>query len=769
MVDPSATIHAMKNNLGFTAGVVLTLTWLFVPGPFPNAAIAAVRIRSVPIGEPAPRSSVPAATAQGQFLAPQAISCVDISADARFITVGTMSFADEANVWQFSPDGMLLANRRFPPWAPMQVSTLSGDRAMAVGLAYSRVTSPDPTVWLGPRDELLAVSRSEELAQADSSDGQFARLRPGDGNWRTGWFASSLGELFVRGPSWIFKPPNRFLDAEGRQRQLRYENRDLLPTSRALRMAASADGNRLAFGWLAFTQSLPGRSTHNDVLSVWQVNPNQRLWSARPTVGVPPTLPNPAADFPETAKSFRLAADALVPGYAAAALALNRDGSRAAVIEYAVWGWVRNGAAIGRWDPPIHVLNFLPKQHGRLRVFDSAGLELFSETLPEEGMFEIAFGSKANELWCWPAAWFARGMAGAVWLPVNAPARTVYHFSLNSGAAQALVFPDAVADCAVSSGDGSALVSCWDGRIYLLRGANERREVLDAGGPARLAWSGEGAFAVVGTEAGHLLRVEQDGKLGWSNSIPVGETKPLPQPPAAELAGLPIFQGGRIPGGEHAYVGDIWVIKTGSNAVMIDAGGTSGFSATQARLRSLGIDQVTHVLLTHSHGDHCGGAYLWRVMGAKLVAPKPAAVTLTWLMPMLTDYGIYPPRPLDVPLPLETSGNEADFELSGIKFHALFVPGHSFDHTIYTTELSGKRVAFTADLGFENQDILNRCWGEADKARTVLRVIRDRLLPWRPDVVFTGHGVRPDGTGFLTELIRQTDASLAQLGAAPKK
>jgi glyoxylase-like metal-dependent hydrolase (beta-lactamase superfamily II) len=100
-------------------------------------------------------------------------------------------------------------------------------------------------------------------------------------------------------------------------------------------------------------------------------------------------------------------------------------------------------------------------------------------------------------------------------------------------------------------------------------------------------------------------------------------------------------------------------------------------------LQALGIERVTHVLHTHSHGDHCGGAYLWRTAGAQIVGPKSAALSLTWLMPMLTDYGIYPPRPLDFTLPLVQAGDEADFEVSGLKFRALFVPGHSFDLTIY--------------------------------------------------------------------------------------
>jgi glyoxylase-like metal-dependent hydrolase (beta-lactamase superfamily II) len=165
-------------------------------------------------------------------------------------------------------------------------------------------------------------------------------------------------------------------------------------------------------------------------------------------------------------------------------------------------------------------------------------------------------------------------------------------------------------------------------------------------------------------------------------------------------------------------------------------------------------------LHTHSHGDHAGGAYLWRAGGAKIVAPKSAEFTLTWLMPMLTDYGIYPPRPLDVPLPLTNAGDETDFEVSGLKFTALFVPGHSFDATVYKIELGGKRIAFTGDLGFEGQDMLNRCWGDAEKARTLVPIIRDKLLAWRPDIVFTGHGVRPEGTEFIARLLKDTEESL---------
>src|SRR5436190_8134011 len=121
------------------------------PPGFPQDVV----VRHVEIAPRARESRVPATTAQGRFLAPQAVSAVDVSADGKIITVGTMAFSHDANVWQFAPNGTVIAKRYFPPWAPMQVATLAGGRAMAVGLAYSRVTSPDPAVWLGAPEELF--------------------------------------------------------------------------------------------------------------------------------------------------------------------------------------------------------------------------------------------------------------------------------------------------------------------------------------------------------------------------------------------------------------------------------------------------------------------------------------------------------------------------------------------------------------------------------------------------------------------------------------
>jgi len=72
-------------------------------------------------------------------------------------------------------------------------------------------------------------------------------------------------------------------------------------------------------------------------------------------------------------------------------------------------------------------------------------------------------------------------------------------------------------------------------------------------------------------------------------------------------------------------------------------------------------------------------------------------------------------------------------------------------------------VAFTGDLGFKGQDILHRCWGDADKAAAVTEVVRTKVLEFRPDVVFTGHGAHQEGMAFLETLVASSQESVKKV------
>ena len=124
-------------------------------------------------------------------------------------------------------------------------------------------------------------------------------------------------------------------------------------------------------------------------------------------------------------------------------------------------------------------------------------------------------------------------------------------------------------------------------------------------------------------------------------------------------------------------------------------------------------------------------------MGLKIVAPASASIALSWLMPMLTDYGVWVPRPVDVPLPLRRPGDETEFTVAGLNIRAVFVPGHSFDSVIYDG-VGRKRVVFTGDIGFQAPSRHLHRAGRRDHAS----VVANREDQGHPsaDVVFTGTG-----------------------------
>jgi len=693
-------------------------------------------------------SRVPDPLAQGLFPAPQAVSSVDVSDDGRFITVTTLAFRQDPNVWVLSSDGKILFGRNVAPWAPFEGAALDGGKAFGVGVAYSRVTSPLPTIVL------FGGEKDEETVLEDSM-GEWGWLRYGGGDWRTGWTASLLGDLVVRaGDSAITVRGHN-----GSVRLLATGEREKYPmkNGRPFRMAASGDGRALACGYI-LPDPGSGLQVPPALVTVSEASSAKELWKQTPAGPAPrvPELPQPGLDFPALAERFKMGPDAVVPFRVAASVAPSADGSRVAVAEYGGRLWVRRTPAIGAWNPPYKGVPFVPRQRGWLRLATATGSAAVE--FPREGLFEVVTNARGDRVWAVPMSWFARGMAGAAWLPADADAREIFEYDEARGSWRtAWTFPGAVADFDLHPDGIRAIASCWDGRLHFTG-----RETVEVGGPARVRWSKDGSFAVAGTAAGEVVCLEATGRVRWRVRLPSTDPPAVEAPLKPVFEGLPIYSVGRT-GKEHAYVGDTWLIKTGEGGLLVDAGGSSSIPHTLARIRAAGVEgaKVGHLLHTHSHGDHAGAAYLWRSRGLKVVAPESAAFALSWLMPMLTDYGVWVPRPVDFPLPLKRPGDETEITLAGLRIRAVFVPGHSLDSVIYLTEIGGKRVAFTGDVGFQApSDILHRCWTDVEKAATVVEVVKSKVLPFRPDVVFTGHGGRAEGTAFLEDLVKRSEESI---------
>ncbi len=179
------------------------------------------------------------------------------------------------------------------------------------------------------------------------------------------------------------------------------------------------------------------------------------------------------------------------------------------------------------------------------------------------------------------------------------------------------------------------------------------------------------------------------------------------------------------PIGTNCYV--VRAERGAAEAVVIDPGA----DATSLRLEiaRMGV-AVAGILITHTHYDHIGAvADLAEATGAPVSISASEAAVLT----SPDDY--YPSqriRPWTAEV--ELSGDET-FELAGISFETVQVPGHSPGHLAFYADLclfSGD-VLFAGSVG--RTDLPMASWETLVES---IRALVDRFPP--ETVVYSGHG-----------------------------
>lgn len=176
--------------------------------------------------------------------------------------------------------------------------------------------------------------------------------------------------------------------------------------------------------------------------------------------------------------------------------------------------------------------------------------------------------------------------------------------------------------------------------------------------------------------------------------------RPSPTP-TLELRPLTIAPGIHMLGGLAPSVA--YAVETRRGIVLIDSGLEADAGPLKAQMAELGLDwrNIHAILLTHAHGDHCGGAaHLRSQTGARVHAgagdaevirtggPREAVFS-HFDMPGHATHG----TPVDVAL---QDGQELDF--GDARIRALVTPGHTPGSTCYWLELGGLRVLFGGDV-----------------------------------------------------------------------
>jgi glyoxylase-like metal-dependent hydrolase (beta-lactamase superfamily II) len=235
-------------------------------------------------------------------------------------------------------------------------------------------------------------------------------------------------------------------------------------------------------------------------------------------------------------------------------------------------------------------------------------------------------------------------------------------------------------------------------------------------------------------------------------SPPSAARVPRLEPSAITIAPGIHLLGGLSPAAAYA-------VETSEGLILVDSGLEADAASLKAQLAKLGLDwrRVRAILLTHVHGDHCGGAqYLREATGAKVYAGRgDAAILRAGSPPEAFQSNFFVPNATAhaTTVDIELEGNQT-LEIDGVRFQVLATPGHSPGSICYLMERDNLRVLFSGDvimslmgtqgsslkhtrpLGTYVTYLPSRYRGSAQAFLASLRNLR--ALP-APDLVLPGH------------------------------
>jgi glyoxylase-like metal-dependent hydrolase (beta-lactamase superfamily II) len=201
----------------------------------------------------------------------------------------------------------------------------------------------------------------------------------------------------------------------------------------------------------------------------------------------------------------------------------------------------------------------------------------------------------------------------------------------------------------------------------------------------------------------------------------------------------------------HAVDCHVYLVDGGGELALVDAGSGLETETILANVEALGHDpaRIRHVVLTHAHGDHAGGAaglrtrlgarvYLADAERAALEAGDETALGLD----VARRNGYYPADYRLQPCPVDETLADGDRVRCGdAELAVLATPGHSRGSVCLVLDGAAGRVLFAGNTVFAGGKISLIVVPGADLLALAASVAR--LTEVRPDALLPGHGALP--------------------------
>jgi glyoxylase-like metal-dependent hydrolase (beta-lactamase superfamily II) len=192
----------------------------------------------------------------------------------------------------------------------------------------------------------------------------------------------------------------------------------------------------------------------------------------------------------------------------------------------------------------------------------------------------------------------------------------------------------------------------------------------------------------------------------------------------------------------------VYLLDGKDELALVDVGAGMGADAIVENVSRNGFDpgRIRHVILTHAHGDHAGGAarmrrlldgpsvYLSRAVAGFLREGDEVGVSLD----VAKQVGIYPPDYSLEPCAVDVELAEGDtIAVGDLVLQVLDTPGHSDGHVSLLLEQPGQRALFAGDVIFHGGKILLQNIYDC-RLDEEIRSLR-RLREFEVDVLLPGH------------------------------